>query len=187
MEEMHTHDTQPSKKISPLLIVGGLAVVLLIGAAAAMATRRPEMGAQDSTMMETGSTSPESGMAVGSDEMMIQDGAMGSSMEEANAPMAETSEMMEGDVRVINVEGGSFYYKPNEIRVKKGEKVKIVFASKDMMHDLVVDELGWKIPVTKGGSTSEATFTADKAGTFEYYCSVGQHRAQGQVGKLIVE
>jgi len=30
-------------------------------------------------------------------------------------------------------------------------------------------------------------FTADTPGEFEYYCSVGQHRANGQVGKLIVE
>ena len=30
-------------------------------------------------------------------------------------------------------------------------------------------------------------FTVDKTGTFEYYCSVGQHRANGMVGNLIVE
>jgi plastocyanin len=28
---------------------------------------------------------------------------------------------------------------------------------------------------------------ADKKGTFEYYCSVGQHRALGMKGKLVVE
>jgi len=40
--------------------------------------------------------------------------------------------------------------------------------------------------VTPGTPTS-VTFVADKTGTFEYYCSVGNHRAQGMVGKLIVE
>jgi len=31
------------------------------------------------------------------------------------------------------------------------------------------------------------TFVADKAGEYEFYCSVGQHRANGMVGKLIVK
>ncbi len=30
-------------------------------------------------------------------------------------------------------------------------------------------------------------FTADKKGTFEYYCSVGEHRVNGMKGKFIVE
>ncbi len=93
----------------------------------------------------------------------------------------------EDGITVIEVEGGSFYYKPNEIRVKKGETVKIVLKSVDMMHDFVIDELDVKMPITKSGETNEVTFTADTVGEFEYYCSVGQHRAQGQVGTLIVE
>lgn len=86
----------------------------------------------------------------------------------------------------IAIEAGSFYYKPNLIRVKKGEKVKITLNSVSMMHDLVIDELGLKIPVTKSGNTAVAEFTPEKAGEFEFYCSVGQHRQNGQVGKLIV-
>lgn len=87
----------------------------------------------------------------------------------------------------INVEAGSFYYKPAEIKVKKGDKVRLVMKSKDMMHDFNIDELGVKIPITKSGETNEVEFVAEKAGTFEYYCSVGQHRSRGQVGRLIVE
>lgn len=86
----------------------------------------------------------------------------------------------------ITIEAGSFYYKPNLITVKKGEKVKIILNSVTMMHDLNIDELGIKIPVTKTGNSASVEFTADKVGEFEYYCSVGQHRANGQVGKLIV-
>lgn len=106
------------------------------------------------------------------------------------APAAETasdSPAMAADVKVVEIEGGAFYYKPNEIRVKKGEKVKVVMKSVDMMHDFVIDELGVKMPIAKSGETGTVEFTADQAGTYEFYCSVGQHRAQGQVGKLIVE
>ncbi len=90
-------------------------------------------------------------------------------------------------IRTINIEAGSFYYNPKEIRAKKGETLKIVMTSKDMMHDFVIDDLNVKLPITKAGDTNEVTFTVDKAGTFEYYCGVGNHRKMGQVGKLIVE
>jgi heme/copper-type cytochrome/quinol oxidase subunit 2 len=100
----------------------------------------------------------------------------------------ETRELkMDDEARTIAVEAGSFYYKPAEIRVKKGETVTIEMNSVDMMHDFNIDELGVKIPITRSGSTNSVTFTADTVGTFEYYCSVGNHRAQGQVGTLIVE
>ena len=57
-----------------------------------------------------------------------------------------------------------------------------------MMHDWVVDEFtGAKMKRVTNGQTGTVTFVADKAGTFEYYCSVGQHRANGMVGKLVVE
>lgn len=94
---------------------------------------------------------------------------------------------MESSAKTIEVEAGSFYYKPNEIRVKKGETVKIVMKSVSMMHDFVIDELNVKMPITKNGETGTVEFVADKAGMFEYYCSVGQHRANGQVGTIIVE
>jgi heme/copper-type cytochrome/quinol oxidase subunit 2 len=90
-------------------------------------------------------------------------------------------------VKVIAVEAGSFYYKPNEIRVKKGEKVKIDLTAVDMMHDFNIDALNVHLPITKSGTSSSVVFTADRTGVFEYYCSVGNHRARGQVGKLIVE
>jgi len=97
------------------------------------------------------------------------------------SPSDQTSQ-----ITVINVEAGSFYYDPNVITVKKGQPVKIVMTSVDMMHDFVVDELNLKLPIVKNGETGEIEFTPDTVGEFVYYCSVGQHRANGQVGTLIV-
>lgn len=93
----------------------------------------------------------------------------------------------EAAVQIIEVEAGSFYYEPNEIRVKQGDKVRIVMNSVSMMHDFVIDELGVKMPFVQNGDIGTVEFTANEKGSFEYYCSVGQHRAQGQVGTLIVE
>jgi len=86
----------------------------------------------------------------------------------------------------ISVEAGSFYFKPNLIRVKLGEKVKLTLNSVSMMHDFNIDELGVKVPITPSGSSSTVEFTASKVGEFQFYCSVGNHRAMGQVGTLIV-
>ena len=75
-----------------------------------------------------------------------------------------------------------------DIRVKKGDKVRIEFTSTKGFHDWVVDEFNAateRVRDTDGSTFVE--FVADKTGTFEYYCSVGEHRANGMKGKLIVE
>lgn len=100
---------------------------------------------------------------------------------------AETTTTMDSVYATVAVEAGSFYYKPNIIKVKKGTIVKLTLNSVSMMHDFNVDELNVHVPITKSGSSVTAEFTADKTGEFEYYCSVGSHRKMGQVGKLIVE
>lgn len=86
----------------------------------------------------------------------------------------------------IDIEAGSFYYKPSTLTLKKGEKVTLKFKAVDMMHDFNIDELGLKIPVTKSGNEVTVEFTPEKVGEFEYYCSVANHRQKGQIGKLTV-
>lgn len=46
---------------------------------------------------------------------------------------------------------------------------------------------GVKTKVINGGETDTVEFTPDKAGSFEYYCSVGKHRAMGMKGTVTVE
>ena len=54
-------------------------------------------------------------------------------------------------------------------------------------HNFTVDEFNARTRQINAGETDTIQFTADKAGTFEYYCNVGNHREMGMVGKLIVE
>lgn len=91
------------------------------------------------------------------------------------------------NIKTFEIEAGSFYYSVKEIRVTKGDKVRIILEADDMMHDFNIGELSVHGPITKAGETNVIEFTADKTGVFEYYCSVGQHRKMGQVGKIIVE
>lgn len=90
------------------------------------------------------------------------------------------------DAVVIEVSGANFTFTPSTMTVKKGQKVKVVFTANDMQHDFVIDELDVRSQVVTAGNTTEVEFTPTEAGEFEYYCSVGNHRAQGMVGTLTV-
>lgn len=90
-------------------------------------------------------------------------------------------------VREIVVTGSSFKFDPTEIKIAKGEKVKIILKNSGGVHDLKIDGLNVGTKVINAGATDSFEFTADKTETFEYYCSVGNHRQQGMVGKLIVQ
>ncbi len=88
----------------------------------------------------------------------------------------------------ITLDSTSFKYSQTEIKVKKGDTVKLSLNNVQGFHDWVLD--GYENVKTKQMKTGESEtieFIADKAGTFEYYCSVGDHRAKGMVGNLIVE
>lgn len=81
-------------------------------------------------------------------------------------------------------ENGKAWFSLNEIKVKKGELVHVVVKNTKGDHDFAIDDY----KIKRNTPLNEDTvfeFTADKTGTFEFYCS--KHRAQGQVGKLIVE
>lgn len=99
----------------------------------------------------------------------------------------DTEVLPEETVKVVSVDGGAFYFNPNEIVVKKGNKVKVIFSNVEGMHDFAIDEFNVKTERINAGQTTTVEFTASEAGIFEYYCSVGDHRAKGMRGTLIVE
>lgn len=103
------------------------------------------------------------------------------------SPTVAAMEEATGETKTFNVTGQNFSFSVKEIRVKKGDKVKIVYTNKQGFHDFVIDEFNARTPQIQAGTTEEIEFVADKAGTFEYYCSVGQHRQNGMKGNLIVE
>ena len=94
---------------------------------------------------------------------------------------------MDSDVQHFNLTGKNFEFSQKEIRVKKGDKIKITFSSTDGFHEWVVDEFNAKTTRVNTGEETSVEFTVDQTGTFEYYCSVGKHRELGMVGQLIVE
>lgn len=114
--------------------------------------------------------------------------AMGEDELEPAVSEGEATEVSEGEVKEFAVSGTSFKFTPAEIRVQRGDTVRITFTNDSTMpHDWRVDEFQAATSVNQAGQQDTVEFIADQAGRFEYYCSVGQHRQQGMVGTLIVE
>jgi plastocyanin len=90
-------------------------------------------------------------------------------------------------VKSFVIEGKSFSFTPSTITVNKGDTVKITLKNTGGFHDLRIDGYNVGTPQIQGGEESTFTFVADKAGTFEYYCSVGTHRQMGMKGTLTVQ
>src|SRR3989338_5415537 len=102
----------------------------------------------------------------------------------------ETSENNINDAGVISNEMPALGDEGNnveEMLVEKGTRVKITFQNSAGFHDFVVEGYSVATKQTQSPATEVLEFTADKMGTFEYYCSVGTHRAIGMKGMLIVE
>ena len=102
-------------------------------------------------------------------------------------PIADSDVSVPPDAVVFDITGENFAFNPSEMRVKEGDTVVVRFRSTDGFHDWVVDEFDARTARVNTGGTTQVTFVADKKGTFEYYCSVGNHRERGMVGTLIVE
>lgn len=110
----------------------------------------------------------------------------GSVISGANVAEENDDDSLVADV-TFDVKGVNFAYDIKTIEVNEGDVVTINFESTNGFHDWVVDEFDVATDQVNTGKVTSVTFVADEAGTFEYYCSVGQHRAQGMVGQLIVK
>lgn len=165
------------KNTSLLFLVGAVIVVGAIGYSVTRKAPTPD------TMAPSAVPTEDDGMT--DDEMAEEAGAVTTTMP---VPGTDTTEMVVADDAVtIAVSGVNFAFDKKEIRVKEGQTVKIVFTSESGFHDWVVDEFSARTGQVMTGGVTEVTFVASKKGTFEYYCSVGAHRANGMVGQLIVE
>lgn len=99
----------------------------------------------------------------------------------------ETLVIEETKIKEFIVSGQNFSFTPSLITVHKGDRVKITFKNTSGFHDFRIDEFGVAAKQAQSPTTEVLEFTADKVGSFEYYCSVGTHRAMGMKGTLKVE
>jgi plastocyanin len=116
---------------------------------------------------------------------VLEEEVMVSGMPVPTEEGAGVVEMEVMNVVEFTVEGKNFAFTPSLLSVKKGDTVKITFKNTGGFHDFVIDEFNVRTKQLQSGEET-VEFVADKAGQFEYYCSVGQHRAMGMKGTLTV-
>ena len=84
-----------------------------------------------------------------------------------------------------------FAFSPNSITVTAGQPVQFMTTNGGKFpHNISFKHNGETYTVfaqpIKGGQPGMAEFTFDEAGTWEMYCPVGNHAAQGMVGQVTV-
>ncbi len=101
---------------------------------------------------------------------------------------APTTEVVNGRTeRTIHMGVRQYVWEPSTITDKKRELVRLIIHNADVMHGLVIPELGvLNIDIPPDGAVIE--FQADKVGTFEFFCSYycGEGHIEMQ-GKVIIE
>ena len=81
------------------------------------------------------------------------------------------------------VEAGSYYYAPEVLTIDMGDTV--IWENVQGFHDVVAYDGSFTLPPCSSPCTiGEITF--DTPGTYEYFCSIGNHEAQGMVATIIV-
>jgi plastocyanin len=83
---------------------------------------------------------------------------------------------------------GALKFDKTELTAKAG-KVTIEMANpSDVPHAVEIEGNGVEVKGETVGKDGTSTASGDlKAGTYEFYCPVGNHKAQGMEGKLTVE
>ena len=128
------------------------------------------------------------------EDTAVQAGQAASDLAQDGA--AETSELVD-DVsseavdKEFNISGTNYAFSETTLSVAAGDTVKINFTAASGTHDFIIDDLdGARTSVVSNGDMDSITFTVpeDASGkSYSYYCSIGNHRAQGMEGTLNVE
>lgn len=90
----------------------------------------------------------------------------------------------------FNIDSFSFGYSSSTLNVSPGDIVTINLTNSGGKHDWVVDEIsGAATAIINSGQSDSITFTVPQSAagkTYKFYCSVGNHRAQGMEGNFVV-
>ena len=91
------------------------------------------------------------------------------------------------EIHEVTMTAKNYEFDPGVVTVKKGDKVRLIITATDRDHGIKVEAFNIDQVLKKGNPTT-IEFTTDKAGTFEFkcsvYCGMGHRKMKG---KLVVE
>jgi plastocyanin len=86
----------------------------------------------------------------------------------------------------VRVEAIDFAFVPTELTLTAAAPANIVVFSTEGGHNLVVEAVGFQLPIVDEGELTRGALTIDEPGTYEFICSVPGHLAQGMRGTIVV-
>lgn len=91
--------------------------------------------------------------------------------------------------REITVLGNEYAFRPNELRVKARDRVRLTFRNEGTIpHTFTLPAADVNTGSVAAGTNATVTFAApDSPGAYEFLCSFGGHPEAGMVGSLVTE
>jgi plastocyanin len=103
--------------------------------------------------------------------------------------ITESNELMVASE--IAIEMTNFKYSRDTITAKPGDTVTVLLTSSEGMHNLYIDELEVQSDTLQAGEQTTLTIQIPSdtpSGTqYAYYCAIGNHRANGMEGTLVIQ
>lgn len=117
----------------------------------------------------------------------LNSGRTKTAKKETQVTITKPEKEAKNEVRTIEIVARRWIFEPAEIKVKKGERVKLKITSQDVTHGFSLPE--FKISeVLMPGKDINVEFVADKTGRFSFFCSVQCGSGHSNMkGILIVE
>lgn len=102
-------------------------------------------------------------------------------------PLPQVPPAQATQLREINIEMKQFEIIPSTITVDKGDRVKLIIKTLDVVHGFSLPDFNVETGPISPGNTIVKEFTANKVGSFSFKCSVycGSGH-QGMQGLLII-
>jgi len=103
-------------------------------------------------------------------------------------PTPTSASTTSSEAKEIQVVGTEYSYQPSSITLSEGDKVILTFRNAGRLpHNLMIEALGLSTKTIGQGQSDTIEFVATSSGTFEFYCSVSNHRSLGMEGSLEVK
>lgn len=91
------------------------------------------------------------------------------------------------EVKTISVEASKWFFRPDSIKIKKGDFVRLEITSTDVAHGFALPAFNIKETIESGKKTI-TTFLADKSGVFDFFCFIPCGAGHSEMkGQLIIE
>ncbi|MDD5623777.1 MAG: cupredoxin domain-containing protein [Candidatus Peribacteraceae bacterium] len=162
-------------------------VVLCILSAFLAACSLGGQPAEENARSSTGSTRSATGQVLGEEGGSASAVSQTGAILPVNGSGATKSSNGNGQARVVRVEAANWAFTPDLITAQVGEKVTIELVGVSGMHALAVPALGINLAVDPG-QTARVDLPTDKAGTFEFHCSIpcGEGH-KDMTGEIVIE